>query len=44
MLRRSAICRYREDCFDGLPEIMEEALEQRMEPDLDVLAMVLGNE
>ncbi len=35
--------RYGEGCFGGLPDTLEEALQQRMEPDLDVLAMVLGN-
>ena len=35
--------RYGEGCFGGLPDTSEEALQQRMEPDLDVLAMVLGN-
>ena len=35
--------RYGEGCFGGLPDTPEEALQQRMEPDLDVLAMVLGN-
>ena len=34
--------RYGEGCFGGLPDTPEEALQQRMEPDLDVFAMVLG--
>ena len=34
--------RYGEGCFGGLPESPEEALQQRMEPDLDVLAMGAG--
>jgi hypothetical protein len=34
--------RWGEGCFGGLPDSLEDALQQRMEPDLDVLAMVLG--